>query len=195
MIIKRSPVFSDETLTATRSGDTLNLNGTSFDFTDLAEGDILPADAVNSQSVISDVTRKGGEINTTIRWPHTIDADEADRFPEPFTPDDGPTGQAGQIDWLQLKTASDLQSKELEQERQGMKCSRLQGRLVLGEATCDMLDAMAADPETPWAMKQAILHAIEWSRTSQSMNELAWLLGYTDDQMDALFRQAATVTV
>lgn len=83
----------------------------------------------------------------------------------------------------------------LDAERQNMKCSRLQGRLVLGEATCDMLDAMAADPETPWAMKQTILHAIEWNRTSQSINELAWLLGYDDDQMDTLFRQAATVTV
>lgn len=83
----------------------------------------------------------------------------------------------------------------LETERQGMKCSRLQGRLVLGEATCDLLDAMAAVPDTPWAMKQTIIHAIEWSRTSQSMNELAWLLDYTDDQMDTLFRQAMTVSV
>ena len=80
-------------------------------------------------------------------------------------------------------------------ERAAMKCSRLQGRLVLGEATCDALDAMAADPATPWAMRQTIQNAIEWSRTSQSMTELGYLLGYTDTQMDDLFRLAMTVDV
>jgi len=80
-------------------------------------------------------------------------------------------------------------------ERASMKCSRLQGRLVLGEATCDALDAMAADDLTPWAMRQTIQNAIEWSRMSQSMTELGYLLGYTPEQMDALFRLAMTVDV
>jgi len=80
-------------------------------------------------------------------------------------------------------------------ERAAMKCSRLQGRLVLGEATCDALDAIAADPTTPWAMRQTIQNAIEWRRMSQSMTELGYLLGYTDTQMDELFRQAMTVDV
>lgn len=83
----------------------------------------------------------------------------------------------------------------LADERASMKCSRLQGRLVLGEATCDALDAMAADDLTPWAMRQTIQNAIEWSRTSQSMTELGYLLGYTPDQMDELFRLAMTVDV
>ena len=80
-------------------------------------------------------------------------------------------------------------------ERAAMKCSRLQGRLVLGEATCDALDAMAADPATPWAMRQTIQNAIEWNRTSQAMTELGYLLGYSDTQMDDLFRIAMTVDV
>jgi hypothetical protein len=80
-------------------------------------------------------------------------------------------------------------------ERATMKCSRLQGRLVLGEDTCNALDAMAADPETPWAMRQTIQNATEWNRTSQAMTELGYLLGYTDTQMDDLFRQAMTVDV
>ena len=80
-------------------------------------------------------------------------------------------------------------------ERAAMKCSRLQGRLVLGEATCDALDAIAADDLTPWAMRQTIQNAIEWSRTSQAMTELGYLLGYSDTQMDDLFRQAMTVDV
>lgn len=80
-------------------------------------------------------------------------------------------------------------------DRAGMVCSRLQGRLVLGQATCAAIDALAADPATPWAMRQTITSAIEWRRTSQAMTELGYLLGYTDDQMDALFRIAMTVEV
>ena len=83
----------------------------------------------------------------------------------------------------------------LDQERAAMKCSRLQGRLVLGEATCDALDAIAVDDLTPWAMRQTIQNAIEWNRTSQAMTELGYLLGYTDTQMDDLFRLAMTVEV
>ena len=80
-------------------------------------------------------------------------------------------------------------------ERADMKCSRLQGRLVLGEATCDAIDAIAVDDLTPWAMRQTIRNAIEWNRTSQAMTELGYLLGYSDTQMDDLFRLAMTVDV
>ena len=80
-------------------------------------------------------------------------------------------------------------------ERAAMACSRLQGRLVLGEATCNALDAIANDDLTPWAMRQTINNAIEWRRTSQAMTELGYLLGYTDAQMDDLFRLAMTVDV
>jgi hypothetical protein len=86
-------------------------------------------------------------------------------------------------------------AERLTAERAAMVCSRLQGRLVLGEATCAALDAMAADPTTPWAMRQTIAHAIEWRRTSQAMTELGYLLGYSDAQMDELFRLAMTVQV
>ena len=86
-------------------------------------------------------------------------------------------------------------AEALAAERDKMVCSRLQGRLVLGEATCNALDAMAADDATPWAMHQTIQNAIEWSRTSQAMTELGYLLGYSDTEMDDLFRLAMTVDV
>lgn len=85
--------------------------------------------------------------------------------------------------------------EQLEEERSAMTVSRLQGRLTLGETTCNALDQIANNPETPWAMRQTILHAIEWKRTSQAMTELGYLLGYGPDQMDALFRAAAAVEV
>jgi hypothetical protein len=83
----------------------------------------------------------------------------------------------------------------LANERNRMVCSRLQGRLVLGETACAALDYMASDPYTPWAMRQTITNAIEWRRTSQAMTELGYLLGYTDEQMDELFRLAMVVEV
>ena len=80
-------------------------------------------------------------------------------------------------------------------ERSTMICSRLQGRLTLGPETCAALDALAADPATPWAMRETITGAIEWRRTSQAMDELGYALGYSAEEMDALFRIAMTVKV
>jgi hypothetical protein len=76
-----------------------------------------------------------------------------------------------------------------------MVVSRLQGRLTLGLATVAALDAIATDPQTPWAMRETINNAAEWRRTSQAMDELGYVLGYFPDQMDALFRVAAQVDV
>tara|TARA_R110000737_G_scaffold64473_7_gene92226 strand:- start:7211 stop:7627 length:417 start_codon:yes stop_codon:yes gene_type:complete len=81
------------------------------------------------------------------------------------------------------------------EKRKTMVCSPLQGRLALGEATCNAIDSMSSDPTTPWAMKQTINSAIQWSRTSQSIDELGYLLGYTPAQMDDLFTLAMTIEV
>ena len=79
--------------------------------------------------------------------------------------------------------------------RAKMLCSRLQGRLVLGPVVCAQIDAMAADPATPWAMRETIQNAIEWSRTSETMDTLGWLMGFSAEQMDALFEAAMQVKV
>lgn len=79
--------------------------------------------------------------------------------------------------------------------RAGAKCSRLQGRLTLGAEVCAALDAMAADPATPWAMRETITGAIEWRRSSQTIDELGYLLGYDAPRMDALFEAAMQVAV
>lgn len=84
---------------------------------------------------------------------------------------------------------------ELATRRSNMVCSPLQGRLTAGPEICAMLDATAADPATPWAMREAILNAREWRRTSQTIDEMAWLLGFTPEQMDSLFEAAMTVAV
>lgn len=81
----------------------------------------------------------------------------------------------------------------IEIERGNMIVSRFQGRVALGPETCAVLDAMSEDPETPWAMREAIKNTIEWRRTSQTMDELGWVLGYSPERMDELFRFAKTI--
>lgn len=84
---------------------------------------------------------------------------------------------------------------ELAARRSNMVCSPLQGRLTAGPEICAALDATAANPDTPWAMREAIQNAREWRRTSQTIDEMAWLLGFTPEQMDSLFEAAMTVAV
>ncbi len=87
------------------------------------------------------------------------------------------------------------QTTALAARRAMMVCSRLQGRLTAGAKVCAQLDATAADPATPWAMRETILNANEWRRTSQTIDEMAWVLGFTSEQMDALFEAAMAVSV
>ena len=90
MKITLSPIRTDRTLLASRSGDTLTINGETFDFSPLEEGDTLPADAIDSPWIASDVTRADGALQITLRLPHGTDAPEETRFPEPITdPPDG----------------------------------------------------------------------------------------------------------
>lgn len=71
--------------------------------------------------------------------------------------------------------------------------TRRQARLVLGETACAAIDALAADPEIPWAMRESIQSATVWYRTAPEIDELAWVLGLEAEQIDALFRAAAEV--
>ena len=90
MIIKLSPQRRDDTLTVTKQGDTLTINGTEYDFTDLPDGGTLPADAVDCEFVIGSVDRVNGELELTLLLPHGANASEAARFPEPIIdPADG----------------------------------------------------------------------------------------------------------
>jgi len=91
MQISFSPKRCDTALIATRQGDVLTLNGESFDFTALAEGDVLPRDAVACDWLASEVTRAGGEIRLTLILPHGPEAPEATRFAQPLSlTGDGP---------------------------------------------------------------------------------------------------------
>lgn len=84
MHITLSPVRLDETLTATRAGDVLTLNGEDFDFGPLPEGATLPAEAIDSEWIIGPVSRIAGELHLTLRLPHGPNPSQAVAFPEPI---------------------------------------------------------------------------------------------------------------
>lgn len=84
MKIKLSPVRSDERLVASVSGQAITLNGTEYDFTQLQDGESLPADAVDCKWICGDVRNVDGEICLTLVLPHGINAPQETRFPEHF---------------------------------------------------------------------------------------------------------------
>ena len=99
------------------------------------------------------------------------------------------------IDLSRIITAESRAAAALAERRAGMVCSRLQGRLVLGPDVVARLDVIAADPAESWGLRETIANATEWHRNSQTMAALAWVLGITDEQMDALFEAAMQVVV
>lgn len=110
------------------------------------------------------------------------------------------------IDWNLLITPEARAAKELATRRAAMVCSRLQGRLTLGPQICahidaladpsnGQLDALTGDPAASWAMRETILNAATWHRTSPTIDELAWLLGFEPEAMDQLFDAAMIINV
>lgn len=91
MQIKLSPQRRDDTLTASRTGDVLTINGVDLDFGPLPEGATLPAEAIDSEWIVGPVSRLNGELHLTLRLPHGPNPSRAVAFPEPIhVTEDGP---------------------------------------------------------------------------------------------------------
>lgn len=84
MNITLTPQVRSDSLTLSKAGDILTINGEDFDFSSIAEGDVLPQDAVDCPLLASDVTRTGGETTLTLTLPIGPNASEAARFPAPI---------------------------------------------------------------------------------------------------------------
>lgn len=90
MKINISPQVRPDALEVLKAGDKLTVNGEVFDFTQLPDGAVLPAAAVNCEFIIGDVWREGGELQLTLLLPIAWDAPESCAFPEPIlNPADG----------------------------------------------------------------------------------------------------------
>lgn len=80
-----SPQRRDDTLTLSRSGDVLTIDGEAFDFANVPEGATLPRGAIASPWIAGDVSREGGQLTVPVILPHGAGAPEATRFPAPVT--------------------------------------------------------------------------------------------------------------
>jgi hypothetical protein len=89
MRITYSPVRSDTIPVYSKSGDVLTINGASYDFSGLTEGEVMTAETINNDFVVADVTRASGVINVTLKLPHGANAPQATRFPSPVTVSNG----------------------------------------------------------------------------------------------------------
>lgn len=84
MKINLSPQFRDGTLTLSRQGDVLTVNGEDFDFSPLGEGEMLPAEAISADWFAGPVLRINGELELTLLFPCPADAPAHVAYPEPL---------------------------------------------------------------------------------------------------------------
>jgi hypothetical protein len=90
MKINLSPQRRDDTLTVTKQGDTLTINGTAYDFSVVPDGATLPKEATDCAWLASDVERIDAVLHLTLLLPHGANASQAARFPQPIiNPADG----------------------------------------------------------------------------------------------------------
>lgn len=91
MKITLSPANRLGTLSLSRNGDVLTINGKVYDFSALPDGATLPRDAVDCAMLASDVERIDGELHLALTLPYRPGASEAVRFPAPIIdPPNGP---------------------------------------------------------------------------------------------------------
>ena len=91
MQLSFSPIRSDASLTLSRAGDTLMINGELLDLSFLPEGASLPAQAIDCPWIAGAVQRQGGVLHIPLLLPHGAAAPHEARFPAPLDIDgDGP---------------------------------------------------------------------------------------------------------
>lgn len=85
MNINLSPQRRDDTLTVFKVGNVLSINGESFDFSRMVEGDTLPRAAIASAWFAGDVSMVGGELQLTLLLPIPANYSQEQAFPVPLT--------------------------------------------------------------------------------------------------------------
>ncbi len=107
---------------------------------------------------------------------------------------DGVEETAGQ--WFTKYVAVDYTTEELaartEQWRQSASCTPSQGRIALADANL-LTSVEAAIAQADDKTKVAWEYALEWKRLSPMIATLATALNITDEQVDTLFKEAASV--
>ncbi|WP_236247827.1 tail fiber assembly protein [Pseudomonas mosselii] len=187
MIIKLSPVRSDELIAVSRLGDMLTINSLALDFTRLQDGETLPADAVGSKFVLDPIERKDGKLIVSLRLPHAADAPYEARFPaDIIDPPDGEVAlpgiaatepqpaTVGVIDWSRVITAGQKAANLLEQQRAEAAAEIALRRAQADQAIAPLQDAVDLDEAT----EAEALRLKEWKRYRVALNRLPEQPGY-----------------
>lgn len=131
MIINLSPQRRDDTLEVVKSGNTLTLNGEIFDFSQMADGDTLPAAAFSTIWIVGDVDKQNGELTLSLLLPLPQNYSQSQAFPvpivnvpdgavalpQPLPSDESPLEQepwpsrVGVIDWTKLVTRAEKEAQ------------------------------------------------------------------------------------
>lgn len=101
--------------------------------------------------------------------------------------------------WFTKYVAVDYTAEELaarlEQWRQSASCTPFQGKAALFNAgLLDDVEALIASAGTDTITKLAWANAVEWRRSSAMITSLADALQMDEEQVDTLFREAASIT-
>ena len=115
-----------------------------------------------------------------------------------FGPNDenyGPSVKEGQRLNIEDNAPEHTQEEQIITQRAGMVCTRLQGRLTLGEAEIARLDAFIDSFPNNWSLRQVVDNAVTWRRNSQDMVMLGFALNYSPDKMDETFIRAMAIEV
>lgn len=84
MKINLSPQRRDDTLSMSRAGAVLTINGEAFDFSAMSAGDTLPLGAVKSSWFVGPVDNVDGELEMTIILPLPFNYSPEQAFPQPL---------------------------------------------------------------------------------------------------------------
>lgn len=84
MKIILSPQRRDDTLSMSRAGAVLTINGEAFDFSAMAAGDTLPLGAVKSSWFVGPVDNVDGKLEMTIILPLPFNYSPEQAFPQPL---------------------------------------------------------------------------------------------------------------
>ncbi|MGX1186653.1 hypothetical protein AB7M29_004332 [Pseudomonas sp. F-14 TE3623] len=84
MKINLSPTRRDDTLDVSRVGAILTINGDAFDFSQMADGDTLPASAISCPWLAGQVDNVGGELELTLILPLPVNYSPEQAFPIPL---------------------------------------------------------------------------------------------------------------
>ncbi|WP_256583358.1 tail fiber assembly protein [Pseudomonas sp. SWI44] len=186
MIIKLSPVRSDLQLAVFKAGERLEINGMVLDFSRLADGATLPAEAVGCEFVAGPVERINGDLVLTLMLPHSADAPQAARFPVDLYPADGQVqlpglelgerlaSTDGVIDWSQAITAEAKAQAAADQLLATVTADLAQRRAVADAVIAPLQDAVELEEATE--AEVALLR--EWKRYRLTLIRLPEQEGY-----------------